>query len=383
MKCKKICVITGTRAEYYLLKPIMYAIREHDNLDLQLVVTGMHLVPEYGYTVDEIRRDGFHIDDEIEINIAGDSYFSMAKSLGIQILGLTQTFKRIQPDFILVMGDRIEAFAGAITASILNIPIIHSGGGQSTGGIDNNIRHSISKLAHIHLVRSEIQIKRLLKLGEQSWRIHNIGNVFIDTIKNSRFLTKTEIESKFSINLDNPLLLVIFHIDTLDLPTSIKIANALVDALLSLDLQTILIYPNTDAGGKKLLQIYKRLEGNSNIKIIQNLPQNQYFSIMKNATVFIGNSSSGVIEAPYFNLPFINLGERQKNRDKMNNIIEIGGETEEIVHIVQKILNEPEFRKKLYVEAKNYDQEDSSKKVVEIISKLELNDEFKYKSLSS
>ena len=362
--------MTGTRAEYGLLKQIMNEIKKKPDLQLQLIVTGMHLMPEYGHTKNDVKKDGFKIDAEVDMTIEGDNLSDMAESVGKGITGMNREFKRLKPDILLILGDRIEPFAAAITASIMNIPIAHIGGGQVSGCIDNHIRSTISKLAHIHFVRNPLHAEKLKERGEEKWRIHTTGSLCLDAIMNMETLKPEEITKKYSIDLNQPTLLAVFHPDTLDIEKSITDTKNLCDALVELDMQTVFVYPNTDAGGRRILKLIQECSRHPKIQLYKNLPQDEYYSIMKNSSLMLGNSSSGIIEAPALGLPAINIGNRQKGRDRLENVIDVDGETDQIIKSVKKLLKSASKKKYDGV----YGDGKTAEKIVEILSRVEISD---------
>ncbi|MCK4901808.1 MAG: UDP-N-acetylglucosamine 2-epimerase (hydrolyzing) [Thermoplasmatales archaeon] len=367
---RKICVVTGTRAEYGLLKQIMNEIKKKPDLQLQLIVTGMHLMPEYGHTKNDVKKDGFKIDAEVDMTVEGDNLSDMAESVGKGITGMNREFKRLKPDVLLILGDRTEPFAAAITASIMNIPIAHIGGGQVSGCIDNHIRNTISKLAHIHFVRNPLHAEKLKEIGEEKWRIHTTGTLCLDAIMNMKTLKPEEISKKYLLDFNQPILLAVFHPDTLDIEKSIIHTKNLCDALVELDMQTVFIYPNADAGGRRILKIIKECTKHPKIKLYKNLPQDEYYSIMKKSSLMIGNSSSGIIEAPALGLPAINIGNRQKGRDRLENVIDIDGETDQMIKSTKKLLKSASKKKYDGV----YGDGKTAEKIVEILSKVEISD---------
>lgn len=378
---KNICVVTGSRAEYGLLKPIMIAIKRNPKLRLQLIVTGMHLIPEFGYTVKEIKKDGFKIDAQVDMMIASDALSAMSKSVGVGIIGVTQALEKLKPDILLVLGDRIEILASVIAASIMNIPIAHIGGGHNTGCIDNSIRQAITKFAHIHLTTTPLCAKRIRETGEEKQRIHIVGHVFLDVIKDKKLIPTSVIADKYSLNLNWPILLVIFHSNTLDVDNSISQAKYLCQALVELKQQTILIYPNADAGSRRILEIIKKYSIHPKIQVYKNLPQIDYYSIMKLSSVMLGNSSSGLTEAPVFNLPVVNIGDRQKGRYRQENVINIAGRKEEIIKIANKILTNRGYRNKLKNCLAVYGDGKTGERIAKILTKIQISNKLIFKTI--
>jgi len=379
---RKICIVTGTRAEYGLLKPVMSAVKKNPKLRLQLIVTGMHLVPESGYTLREIENDGFDIDVKVDMLVANDTLSAMAKSVGLGIIGITQALEQLEPDILLVLGDRIEPLASAIAASIMNIPVAHIGGGQSTGSIDDSIRHAITKFAHIHFARTPLLAERLRKMGEEDWRIHTVGHVVLDAIFGGEVTPPDKIAEKYSLDLSAPILLAVFHSDTLNVEKSITQAVNLCEAIVELDEQTLFIYPNTDAGGREILKVIKEHANTPKTRIYANLPQVDYLGIMQIARLMLGNSSSGLLEAPVFKLPAVNIGDRQKGRDRLNNVVDVAGEREEIIEISKRILTDNEYRNKLQNCEATYGDGKAGETIAGILNRIEITPQLLEKKIS-
>lgn len=315
---KKIAVFTGTRAEYGLLYWLIKDIQSDPELILQLLVSGMHLSSEFGETYKEIEQDGFSIDEKIEILLSSDTAVGSAKSIGIGILGFTDALSRLKPDALVILGDRFEALAAAQTAMILRIPILHLHGGEITeGAYDDAIRHAITKLSYLHGTSTEEYRQRVIQLGEMPERVKNIGAIGLDHLTRSDFMSVNEIGNSLNFNLKQPYFLVSYHPVTLGKEPPKESFIALLQALDEFkDYQVILTYPNADDGGRSiipLLENYAKQDPNR-VFAIPSLGQKRYLSTVKNAAVVIGNSSSGIIEVPSFNVPSVNIGVRQKGR---------------------------------------------------------------------
>ena len=342
---RTILVITGTRAEYGILKPVLLSIKKHHNLNLKLLVTGMHLSHEFGFTVNDIKADGFNIDFSVDMLLSQDTNESMVKSLAIGILGIVDVLSISKPDIVLVCGDRNEAFAGAIAASYMAIPVAHLFGGDSAQGsnIDDCIRHSISKFSHIHLTMTEEHTKRLINMGEESWRIFQVGSPAIDTILSTHFLASDIIAQKFGIKLNEPLVLLLQHPTTINNELSSTEIEQTINAIVDLKVQTVIIYPNSDPGGRDMIEVIKKYENIPNIKIIKNIPHIEFLSLLSICDVLVGNSSSGIFEAPALKVPVVNIGIRQEGRGRTNNIINVRQNREEIQMGIKKALFDKEF----------------------------------------
>lgn len=338
---KKITVVTGTRAEYGLLIPVMRAIQNHPQLNLSIIATGMHLSHNHGYTINEIAKDGFEIDAAVDMhleNSIGAPGASISRSLGVGMIGIARVFDQVEPDIVLILGDRGEALIATITALHMNIPIAHIHGGDTmTGGIiDSSIRHAITKLAHIHFPATAESATRIKRLGEEPWRIHTVGAPGLDTILNTKLLLKEELVEIYSLNANEPLLLVVQHPITTQPEAAADQMRTTMEALKELNMQTILIYPNSDAGGLSMINIIKEYE-HLHLPFLQtfkSLPHIDYLSLLHIADVLIGNSSSGIIEASAFNLPVVNIGIRQEGRQRSENVIDVHHDKDMIVKAI-------------------------------------------------
>ncbi|MBW4967888.1 UDP-N-acetylglucosamine 2-epimerase (hydrolyzing) [Pseudoalteromonas sp. CR1] len=315
---KKIAVFTGTRAEYGLLYWLIKDIQSDPELKLQLLVSGMHLSSEFGETYKQIEQDGFTIDEKIEILLSSDTAVGTAKSMGLGVLGFTDALNRLKPDALVILGDRFEALAAAQTAMILRIPILHLHGGEITeGAYDDAIRHAITKLSYLHGTSTEEYRQRVIQLGEVPERVKNIGAIGLDHLARSDFMSVDEIGKSLSFNLKQPYFLVTYHPVTLGEEPPEQSFIALLNALDEFkDHQIILTYPNADDGGRRIIPIIEKYakQQPERVNAIPSLGQKRYLSAVKHAAVVIGNSSSGVIEVPSFNVPTVNIGVRQKGR---------------------------------------------------------------------
>jgi UDP-N-acetylglucosamine 2-epimerase (non-hydrolysing)/GDP/UDP-N,N'-diacetylbacillosamine 2-epimerase (hydrolysing) len=366
---RKITVVTGTRAEYGILYPVMKAIEESIDLKLSIIATGMHLSSEFGHTVDEIKKDGFKIDAEVDMILSGDSQLSMVKSLGIGIMGIAQTLEVIKPDFVMVCGDRSEAFAAAVSAAYMLIPVAHLLGGDAAAGsnIDDSIRFAITKFAHIHFVATEEHAERIRKLDEESWRVRVVGSPALDTILHVKMPPSSQVLKDFSLDGENPIALVVQHPTSIYARDSKKEMRETMEALSELQLQSVVIYPNADAGGRAMIQVIREYENRHYVKLFKSLPREKYLALMTVANVMIGNSSSGIIEAPSFQLPVVNVGIRQKGRIRAENVIDVGYDRKEIRNAIEKALCDASFKRKVKNCINPYGDGRASQRIVKIL----------------
>lgn len=379
---RKIAVITGTRADYGIYHSVLRAIENHANLELRLIVCGMHLSPEFGMTINEIEKDGFKIEDKIDTILSSDSGSAMAKSIGITLMGLTQSLERIKPDVLLILGDRGEMMAGALAAIHMNIPVAHIHGGEVTGTVDESIRHSITKLSHIHFPANEDSKARIIKMGEKEENVYVVGAPGIDYIKNTKYLSREEVLNRFNLKDDKIFILTQHPVTTEKDMVAWQIEETL-SAIAELGVQTIISYPNSDNGGREIIKaIEKYREKYDFLKVFKNLSQVEYLSLLNTADAMIGNSSSGIIEAPSFKLPVINIGTRQQGRLRACNIVDVGYNKKEILSAINIVLCNKEFNKMLQ-ECKNpYGDGNSGIKIADILSKIHINSEFIQKRIT-
>ena len=315
---KKIAIITGTRAEYGLLKPLINAINLDSDFELQLIVTAMHLSPEFGYTINEIINDGFPIAKKVECLLSSDSAVGISKSMALALSGFADAYADLKPDFVLLLGDRTEILSAAIAAMVANIPIGHIHGGETTeGAYDECIRHAITKMSYLHFTSTEEYRKRIIQLGENPLRVFNVGAIGIDSIKNLKLLSKDEFEKSINFKLAKKNILVTYHPVTLEKESPKKSFENILGCLNSLkDTHIIFTFANSDKNGRVINEMIKKYVENNKDKAIcfNSLGQLRYLSSLKYVDIVIGNSSSGIIEVPQFNIPTINIGDRQKGR---------------------------------------------------------------------
>jgi UDP-hydrolysing UDP-N-acetyl-D-glucosamine 2-epimerase len=340
---KKIAVFTGTRAEYGLLYWLIKDINEDPDLTLQLLVSGMHLSSEFGETYKQIEKDGFNIDEKIEILLSSNSSVGTAKSMGLGVLGFADALDRLHPDALVVLGDRFEALAVAQTAMIMRIPILHLHGGEITeGAYDDAIRHAITKLSFLHGTSTEEYRQRVIQLGESPERVKNIGAIGLDHLVRSDFMCVNEIGNSLNFDLKQPYFLVTYHPVTLGEEPPEESFLALTGALDEFkDHKVIITYPNADDGGRKiipLLEAYAR-ENADRILAIPSLGQKRYLSTVKHATAVIGNSSSGIIEVPAFDVPTVDIGIRQKGRLAAKSVLNCSADEESIIEAIESAVS--------------------------------------------
>ena len=330
MKKRKICVVTGTRAEYGLFYPILKKIQNSKKLELQLIVTTAHLSSEFGLTYKQIEKDGFFINNKIENLLSSDTKSSIAKSTGLATILLSDSFDRLQPDIVLLLGDRYETHAAATTAMLMNIPIAHIHGGEVTeGAVDEQIRHSITKMSYLQFCSTELYCKRIIQMGEDPSRVFNSGAPGIDNIVNLDLLSKDKLEENLDWKFSSKSALFTYHPVTLgknDIPRDLKV---ILNVLIKTNINVLFTYANADNGGRFInqkIEEFCRLDP-IKYKVVKSLGQLKYLSAMKHTDLLIGNTSSGIIEAASFGKPVVNIGDRQKGRLKGNNVIDCNLDT--------------------------------------------------------
>jgi GDP/UDP-N,N'-diacetylbacillosamine 2-epimerase (hydrolysing) len=379
---RKVCVVSGTRADFGVLYWLMKEIQDDSELELQVVVTGMHLSTEFGLTWKEIEKAGFPIHKKIEMLLSSDSSSGITKSIGLGMIGFADVWKDLRPDIVIVLGDRFEIFAAVSSTLISRIPVAHLHGGETTeGAFDESIRHSLTKMSHLHFTATDEYRKRVIQLGESPDRVFNVGGLGIDNIKRLKLLTRKEFESSIDFNLNKNNHLITFHPVTLENTTAENQIDALLSALDELE-NTNLIFtmPNADTDGRVIIKkINDYIEANPHkAKAFTSLGQLRYLSALQFVDGVIGNSSSGLAEVPSFRIGTINIGDRQRGRMKATSIIDCNPEKKSILDALQ-ILSSKEFQKKLKYVKNPYGEGGAAEKIKGIIKSVDLNNILKKK----
>jgi UDP-hydrolysing UDP-N-acetyl-D-glucosamine 2-epimerase len=373
---RKICVVSGTRSEYGLLYWLMKEIQEDPGLELQLIATGMHLSNEFGLTYKKIEEDGFRIDEKVEMLLSSDTNVGIAKSTGLGVIGFADAFNRLTPDIVVLLGDRFEALAAAQVAMMLTIPIAHISGGELTqGAIDDSIRHAITKMAQYHFVSAEPYRKRVIQMGEHPDNVFNVGDPGIDNIMRLNLLSKKALQKRLSFELGDVYFLVTYHPVTLGNTNPEKTVMNLISALENFPKAKIIITKsNADAGGRIINEYIDNyaLKQPERIYVAVSLGQLLYLSAMKHCDVVIGNSSSGIIEAPMLIKPTVNIGDRQKGRLKAQSIIDCREDTTSIVDAIKVALS-PEFKKILPKVISLYGKSNTASQIKEFLKHVVLD----------
>jgi len=375
-KKRRVLGITGIRSEYEHISNVFRAIRNHENLELEIVVTGAHLSEAYGRTVDEVRSDGFIIVDEIESLINSDQASSRVKGLSVQLQGLVQTVSRVQPDILIVLGDREEAMTTALVGSYMNIPVAHIGGGDRVvGNVDDQIRHAVSKLSHLHFTITAESEERLIRLGEQPFRIYNVGSPSLDRLLETPHISMSDISKNLSFPIlkGEPFIMLIQHALSTEIDQSYEQMCITLEAIEELSLKTLISYPNSDAGGQKMIKALQEFSSLPFMHIAKNLPRLEFVNAMRNASCLVGNSSAGIVEAPLLKLPVVNVGRRQYGRLHSENVKFVNHDKEEIKSAIHQAVYNEEYRNFVSNCVNPYGDGNSADKIADIIGSITLD----------
>lgn len=367
---KKVCIVTGTRAEYGALKPIIQKVHQSDDLELQLVVTGMHLSPEFGLTYHEIEKDNYPIIGKIEMLLSSDTSVGITKSMGIALIGFADFFETYRPDIVVVSGDRYEMFMAASAAMIARIPIAHLYGGEKTeGAMDEAIRHSITKMSHLHFTSTEEYRRRVIQLGEQPETVHNVGALGIENIRTLKLLKKGELEKSIDFHLSEQAIMLTYHPVTLEnLTAETQFQNILNVLDKHPELSVIFTKANSDMDGRIINRMIDEYvtDNHDRCRAYTSLGQLRYLSALQFCAAVMGNSSSGMIEVPSFGIPTVNIGDRQKGRICAESVISCGNSVQEIENALQKALSR-EFMDKIADIRNPYEKEGTSDAIIAVL----------------
>lgn len=364
---RKICVVTATRAEYGLLKPLMNLIQDSDDLQLQIIATGAHLSPEFGLTYKQIESDGFKIDEKIEILLSADTSSSIVKTMGIAMMGMADVFSRLKPDLLVILGDRYEMLAIASAATIFTIPIAHLHGGELTAGAyDDAIRHAISKMSSLHFTSTEEYRKRVIQLGEQPDKVFNVGAIGLDNVNNLKLLTKEELEKDLNIKFNKFNYQVTFHPETLGEISSQEQFQILLNVIdQQKDSFFIFTKANADTNGRIINEMIDNYVSKNpdKAKAYSSLGTLRFLSVVKNCTAIIGNSSSGILEAPSLKTATLNIGSRQDGRVQAQCIINVDCSELEIKRGFEELIS-GEFQEKVQTVVNPYEQRNTAIRIL-------------------
>ncbi|MBD3264488.1 MAG: UDP-N-acetylglucosamine 2-epimerase (hydrolyzing) [Candidatus Omnitrophica bacterium] len=363
------------------MRQTLLDIKKSPELQIEVVATGMHLMPEFGRTLEDIKRDEFKI-HKIGATYIKDDKSSMVRFIGDFLLLLTKKLKKIKPEIIMVLGDRAEMLAGAVAGAYLTIPVAHIHGGDTTSTVDESSRHAITKFSHIHFPPTEKAKERIIKMGEDPCRVFTVGAVALDGIFRQKLLSRRGLSKKYGLDKSSPFLLVVQHPVTTEVKDAPGQIKKTLEAVKDSGSQAVVIYPNADAGGRKMIKVIEKYRKYPSFKIYKSIPYRDYLSLMAAAGAILGNSSSGIVEAPSFALPSINIGRRQGRRQRAANVIDVGYCKEQIKRAIDKVLNDKKFRAKLKKSPNPYGDGKAGERIVKILKKIKIDDRLLQKQIT-
>lgn len=375
---RTICVVTGSRSEYGILRPVMRAVRAGRRMKLQVVAAGMHLSRAFGSTVTALEADGFHPDALVRMTPSDDSLAAMAASVGKGVTGFTRAFERLDPDIVVVLGDRTEAFAAAVAATLSGRILAHiHGGDRAEAGYDDFLRHAITKLAHVHFAATRESARRIERLGERPDMIFVTGAPGLDEIRTARLPSPAATKRRLGFPPDGPLALAVQHSVSTHPQTAAGEMEETLAALDALGVPAVIVYPNSDAGGRAMIEVIercaKRLGGREGrLCVFKSLPRDEFLAVMKAASLMVGNSSSGIIEAASFGLPVVNVGRRQAGRERSGNTLDVPPKRREILAAARRILTEPVLRGKLSRAGNVYGDGRAAARIIRVLGRISL-----------
>lgn len=367
---RKICIVTGNRADYSRLKSVISAVGENPDLELILIASASHLLDDFGKTINNIKKDGFKVDNVVRSIIEGEDLVSMAKSVGLGVLEFPSIFEQYMPDIVVIVGDRFDAYSVAISSALMNIPLAHIQGGEVTGTIDESIRHSITKLAHIHFPSTQQSAERIIKMGERPDRVFNVGCPSFDELDNLDILSREEICEKYKLNPNEPFIIIAHHPVTTEFSKTMEHEFELLEAIYSLNFQTIMLYPNVDAGSKDMVKVIRNFElkhTGQKMQKYKHIDFEDYIQLLKYCDCIVGNSSSGIRESCYFGTPAVNIGTRQSGRERGHNVIDVDYNCEDIQNAVIKAIEHGKFE-----EEHIYGDGNAGKQIADMLSTIKI-----------
>ena len=392
---RKVAVFTGNRAEYGLQFPILRAIERHPYLHYSLLVSGAHLDPHFGSTLDEIKKDGFSVDAEVAIEMDAGSLYATAQAIGSGISAVSRVLSKIKPDIMVVYADRFEGFAAVVASTQMNIPTAHVEGGDLTegGALDDSVRHAMTKLSHLHFTTNQQASNRILAMGEEPWRVHTVGFPAIDLISERNFASPKEIVEELGVDLSRPLVLFTQHSVATQFDraaSQLQPALRSIESLVKKDVQVILTYPNNDAGGALIIDALRDFDakGLPGVTITRSLGRYLYHGILALAeddrmrVACVGNSSSGLKETPAFGCPTVNIGSRQDGRLRGENVIDAGYDATDIESAIIKCLFDQKFRQKCREAENPYGIGDAGPKIANVLAEVDLNEKLILKRMT-
>ncbi len=385
MTKKTVLVVTGIRSEYDIISHLLSEIKNHAELELKVIATGAHLSDRFGYTISNIESDSFKIEDRLYNLIDTDDAVGRAKGLGVQMQDLSQSVSRIDPDMLLVFGDREEAMTTSLVGQYLNIPVAHlSGGDSAIYNVDDQVRHAVTKLSHLHFATNKDSYDRILRLGEQSFRVYNVGNPGLDRLVRTPNLSLSELSDSigFELNKERPFVLLIQHALSTEIDQAYDQMKSTLKAVDNVGVKTVISYPNSDAGSRRIIDAIEEYEKKPHIHTSEHIPRLEFVNLMRHASCMVGNSSAGILEAPLLDLPVINIGNRQKGRLHADNVVFVNHDVNQIQNALEKVLHTDGPKKA----AKNcdspYGDGDSSQRISQILADVDINDSLLVKDIT-
>ena len=378
---RRVLIVTGSRGEYGYLRPIIKLCESTGRLRHSVVATNMHLLPDFGNSIREFSEDGIHVDNRIYMALSGYTNVTMVKSLGVFMLSFADLLDRQAPDFVLLAGDRGEQLVAAMAAAHLNIPVAHIQAGERSGNIDGMARHAIARFSHIHFAANEDAYDRLVRSGEQEFRVFNVGAPQLDEFLQAKFATPDEIAGRYNLDLRQPVLLLVQHSTTEQSSRAADHMRITLEAVIQSGLQTVVIYPNNDAGSS-LIQSVIQQHRSSRVRTERNVSREIYGGLLNVASVIVGNSSSALIEAPSFRLPAVNIGRRQTGRFQAKNVIDVPEHCAASIRTAIDKALDPAFRESLAGLQNPYGDGRSSERIVDILSSVKIDERLLYKQLA-
>lgn len=369
---RKVAVISGKRGGFGAMLPLMKAIDSREDMELILIVTDQHLYKEFGETVKEVEK-WFRVGYKLYLDQKDDEPVSRAIAIGRCVEKMAETFEECKPDILVVLGDRGEVLAGVVSAINMKIPVAHIQGGDISGCVDEFVRHAITKMSHLHFPSTETSAMRIRRMGEEEWRIHVVGDCHLDEIAMGNFTPPEEIAKKFKLNLDEPIIIALQHPVTTEPERSYEHMKALCNALKKLKLQTVAVYPCSDHGYKGIIQAIEELREESWVRIYKNIDCHDFWGLENVASVFVGNSSAGLIETPFFRLPSVTIGKRQEGRERAENCIYSEPETESIYEAIKYCLYDETFKQIVKNCSQPFGDGTAWKKILEVLSTVEID----------
>lgn len=371
-KKKKIAYVTGTRADFGLMTPVLNAIQQSKSLDLTLYATGEHLKAELGNTINEVRKY-FPKVLPIRAILKGDTKSGVTKFAGDFLLKVSEVLNQNRPDLIIVLGDRIEMLGTALACLYLGIPVAHIHGGEKTGTVDEVARHAITKLSQLHFAATKDAAERIIKMGEVKKRVYTVGAPALDTILNESLPTKVELYARLKLDLGSKFILLVQHPVSEDIENAGKQMAITIKAVKHFKLPVVVVYPHLDVGGQKIIKEIEKEKSNKLFKILKNVDHKTFLALEREALVMVGNSSAGIIEVASFQTPVINIGDRQKNRERSGNVLDVGYNEKEIILAIKKSLNDKKYLAKLKKIKNIYGDGKTSKRIVKILENLKID----------